>query len=259
MSNHVSSLVRSHKLGVGLTGKSVILLMADFASDDGTGIWASKPTMAKELETTDRTIQRTIKALMDAGFVMQVGKRTHRNGETYEYKIVLEAVSEMPLAKSTPPTQRHPSTQNVEPETQDIAPDTVSPPTACHPTPDRPSPHGVTHRHPNQSKPSKEPSFMSVSLKDEFDLFWAEVPKKVAKPKARAAFKAALKKKSAAEIITAMRRYAATRLGQDEQFTAHPASWLNAERWDDEQAGSKADPETAAKLNKWNKLSGIEQ
>jgi len=94
---------------------------------------------------------------------------------------------------------------------------------------------------------------------DDFDLFWAEVPRKVAKPKARAAFKAALKKKPAADIISAMRKYAASRRGEDEQFTAHPASWLNGERWDDDLKVPKSDPEAAAKINKWNKLAGRAQ
>jgi len=30
------------------------------------------------------------------------------------------------------------------------------------------------------------------------------------------------------------RRYAEARAGQDPQYTAHPATWLNAGRWDDE-------------------------
>lgn len=154
MSNHVSSLVRSRNLGVGLTGKSVILLMADFSSDDGSGIWASKATMAKELETTERTIQRTIKALIDAGFVSEIGRRKHRNGETYEYKINLAKVQDCPPAKGTPPTQGRPSTQDVGTQTQDMTPDTVSPPTDCRPTPDGVSPHGVTVCRPNQKKPS---------------------------------------------------------------------------------------------------------
>jgi hypothetical protein len=158
MSNHVSSLVRSRRLGVGLTGKSIILLMADFASDDGSGIWASKATMAKELETTERTIQRTIKTLIDAGFVSEIGTRKHRNGETIEYKILLDTVAKQPLAKGSPPTGGRPSTQDVEINTQDMTPDTPSPPTVCHPTPDTPSPHGATHRRPNQREPSmKEP------------------------------------------------------------------------------------------------------
>ncbi len=154
MSNHVTSLLRRKTLGVSFTAKSVILLMGDLASDDGDGIWASKATMARELETTERTIQRTIEALSDAGFVAKVGRKKHRNGFTYEYQICVEVVESCPDNRPEPPTHGHPSPQDIDGEAQDIAPDTPSPVTHRHPTPDTPSPHGVTHRHPNQSKPS---------------------------------------------------------------------------------------------------------
>lgn len=71
-------------------------------------------------------------------------------------------------------------------------------------------------------------------LVDHFDEFWACVPKKVGKGQAVKAWKTALKKADAFTIINAMRSYAQQREGQDAQFTAHPATWLNGERWADE-------------------------
>ncbi|MEP2955545.1 MAG: helix-turn-helix domain-containing protein [Sulfitobacter sp.] len=90
----------------------------------------------------------------------------------------------------------------------------------------------------------------------DFDTFWEVVPRKVAKGKARIAFKAALKKAKAPEIIDGMRRYAATRVGQDEKYTAHPATWLNGEQWADEapQSNSQHDPEKAARLARYQKI-----
>jgi uncharacterized protein YdaU (DUF1376 family) len=73
---------------------------------------------------------------------------------------------------------------------------------------------------------------------DLFDDFWSVVPKKVGKGQARKAWKAALKKADAEAIISAMKRYAASRKGQDDQFTAHPSTWLNGERWADDVGGS---------------------
>lgn len=131
-----------------------MLLMAEFASDDGSGIWASKATMAKELETTERTIQRSIKAMIAAGLVSEAGRKKHRNGETYEYQINVETVSKCPSNRVAPPTHGRPSTQDVEAAAQDMTPDTPSPPTEGRPTPDTPSPHGATEGRPNQSKPS---------------------------------------------------------------------------------------------------------
>ncbi len=154
MSNHVTSLLRRKRLGLDLTGKAIILLMGDLASDDGSGIWASKPTMAAELETTPRTIQRQVHKLIEAGFVQEVGTRRHRNGDTIEYRIIVEAVEKCPDSRDRPPTHRRPSTQDVDGQAQDMTPDTVSPLTECRPTPDTPSGEPLTQCRPNQNKPN---------------------------------------------------------------------------------------------------------
>ncbi|WP_174830312.1 hypothetical protein [Ruegeria sp. HKCCA4812] len=70
---------------------------------------------------------------------------------------------------------------------------------------------------------------------DSFDEFWSIVPRKVAKGDARKAYARALKKTDSATLFSAMKAYAATRVGQDERYTKHPASWLNAEQWEDAQ------------------------
>jgi helix-turn-helix protein len=69
-----------------------------------------------------------------------------------------------------------------------------------------------------------------------FDDFWRIYPRKDDKPKARKAFKAASKKIDTAALIAGAERYAAERAGQDPQFTKYPATWLNAESWNNEPA-----------------------
>ena len=54
MSNLVSNLVQTKKVGSN-TQKSILMYMADKASDDGTGIWVSKKNMAADLEMAIRT------------------------------------------------------------------------------------------------------------------------------------------------------------------------------------------------------------
>lgn len=80
----------------------------------------------------------------------------------------------------------------------------------------------------NQNQNHKD----NISL--DFEEFWSVVPRKVGKGAARAKYEAALKKTDAATLFAAMKAYAETRAGQDEQYTAHPATWLNQERWTDE-------------------------
>lgn len=79
------------------------------------------------------------------------------------------------------------------------------------------------------SKPDSKPDISD----EEFDVFYSEYPKKVGKGAARRAFKAARKKASFETILEKTRAYAKQREGEDAQFTAHPATWLNGERWED--------------------------
>lgn len=97
MSIHVASLVKSRSLGMGSTVKTVAILMADFASDDGGGVWASKATMAAELELSKRAIDGAVKRLVCAGILVRIGERPHQNGHTVEYSFDLDAVASFPV------------------------------------------------------------------------------------------------------------------------------------------------------------------
>lgn len=91
------------------------------------------------------------------------------------------------------------------------------------------------HNHTDTDTDKKEEIGKPISIMaDHFDEFWQAVPRKAAKEKARQAFTKASKAAAPEIIIAAMRRYADQRNGQDPQYTAHPASWLNAGRWTDE-------------------------
>ena len=65
----------------------------------------------------------------------------------------------------------------------------------------------------------------------DFEAFWQICPRKVGKGAARKAYAKALAQVEPGELLNAMRRYAATRRGEDEAFTVHPSTWLNQERW----------------------------
>jgi biotin operon repressor len=63
--------------------------MADKASDYGTGIWASKQTMADELEVSKQTVITTIKGLVSDGLLVEVAHRRCATGYLVEYAIDL--------------------------------------------------------------------------------------------------------------------------------------------------------------------------
>jgi hypothetical protein len=88
------------------------------------------------------------------------------------------------------------------------------------------------------------------SIDEEFEReFWPNVPRKVGKPAALKAYRAARKKASAEVLSEGIRRYASERAGQDASFTAYPSTWLNQDRWADEltlTTGPPADAEREA-------------
>jgi len=71
-----------------------------------------------------------------------------------------------------------------------------------------------------------------AQAREVFDRFWKAYPKKEAKGEAEKAFAKACKQADPEKIIAALARF---RWPEDRQFIPHPASWLNARRWEDEQ------------------------
>lgn len=77
-----------------------------------------------------------------------------------------------------------------------------------------------------------------------FDAFWAAYPRKAAKASALRAWGKAMKLGvDAGVIVEGAVRYRDDP-NREDQFTAHPASWLNAGRWDDDPLPSRG-PEKA--------------
>lgn len=65
--------------------------------------------------------------------------------------------------------------------------------------------------------------------------FWPNYPaRRGAKEPARKAFLKALKLSNAADICDGAKCYRNARRGEDEQFTKHASTWLNARGWSDE-------------------------
>lgn len=64
----------------------------------------------------------------------------------------------------------------------------------------------------------------------DFSRFWSVYPRKASKGSARRAWAKAIRIASPVEIIQAAISYAADP-NRDPTFTAHPATWLNGERW----------------------------
>lgn len=85
-----------------------------------------------------------------------------------------------------------------------------------------------------------------VTIKPDFESefeqqFWPAYPRRVGKGQALKAFRAARKQNDLETIMAGIRRYAASRQGENPEFTKHASTWLNGQCWLDE-----ADPKFSA-------------
>jgi hypothetical protein len=126
------------------------------------------------------------------------------------------------------------------------------------PNPTRPDPKTLAHRAGSEIQ---QPTLEGIVLPAAngrrpaspagFDEFWTIYPRKVGKKAAQKAWiKAIRDEPDIMAIIAAARRYAADpRRAADPEFTAHPATWLNAGRYDDEPDVPPRGTRTASELN----------
>ena len=77
---------------------------------------------------------------------------------------------------------------------------------------------------------SRTPVRKPVDNDPDFEVFWSVYPRKASKGTARRAWSKAIKIAAPEEIIQAATSYAADP-NREPTFTAHPATWLNGERW----------------------------
>ena len=99
VSNKVSVLVYKRAIGSQIR-KSILAYLADKASDDGSGIWASKQTIADETECGRSTVIRTMNEFVAEGLLFETGTRPCRGGSTVVYSIDLEMLNSLPDSKS---------------------------------------------------------------------------------------------------------------------------------------------------------------
>lgn len=93
----------------------------------------------------------------------------------------------------------------------------------------------------SQRKDKNTSSPATPSTETDFDRFWSQYPRKVGKGQARKAWAKVTKAGADPDAIVAgAERYTRERQGEDAKFTAHPATWLHGERWDDQPYAAAA-------------------
>lgn len=92
---------------------------------------------------------------------------------------------------------------------------------------------GTEQNRTEEKGDNKQETQRNTSEENGFEKFWQLYPRKVGKGQARRAFATALKKTSLPVLLDAVQGY---EFDPRERFKPHPATWLNGERWLDEQA-----------------------
>lgn len=197
----------------------------------GTGdAWPSLNRLAALQGTDERTVRRYIGCLCAAGYLE---KKRGGNGTPNRYRMTLpDRTYVSDLNTDRPDTSVHSETGSDEQTGHLCHSDrtSVSEQTG-HQCP--PNPLNEPFEEPFESISMTKPS-LKEAMEEGFEEFWRQYPRKKAKGAARRAFEKARKTVSQPDLIIGVMRYAAACEGKDPQYIAHPATWLNAERWSDE-------------------------
>lgn len=111
-------------------------------------------------------------------------------------------------------------------------------PWAENPTTGNPTTVNPTPKNTNTSE--------NTNIKDLFDQFWNEYPRKFGKGQARKAFEGALGMADFEVILEGVRRLASDPNLPEERFIPYPATWLSREGWEDQ-------PYPGKELKDWEK------
>ena len=203
--------------------KMVLLVIADHADDEGTNSWPSVATIARKASISPRQAQRLIKSLSESGLLSvedQAGGHREMRDDRRPNRYTVTLIG------ATLTTSR-----KVERGDKDRL---------------RGDAHVASGVTPMSPKPSLEPSLIEPPINIDhrrdlgahFEMFWQTYPRKVGKTAAEKAFKKIIQSVDPSTIIDGALRYAMDP-NRDDEFTAHPTTWLNAGRWEDEPMPSK--------------------
>ncbi|WP_313613428.1 helix-turn-helix domain-containing protein [Agrobacterium sp.] len=111
---------RLFKAQLGSSSRKMLAVrLADFADDNGKGIWPSIDTLSQETELSSRTVQRLLADFVKEGLLVVVRKASGRPGEANRYDFDMKVVNSLPDAKAEPHTGDTMSPVNGEVETGD--------------------------------------------------------------------------------------------------------------------------------------------
>ena len=202
-----------------------VRVYAALSSFQGTkaGCYPSVEQISDRAHVTGREVHRALNWLEEKGWISRIAAPGKRN----QYNIHRESLQ----LNNTPPT---PDMQ-VTPDAKVTADVGVTPPLTPTPqAPDAPVRSILKEQEKNIEKTN------AYTIKD-FSAFWDRYPRRVGKKAALGKFKVARKSASQEDIMDGLEKYREEiRVKRtDTQYIAHPATWLNQGRWEDEDETSE--------------------
>lgn len=211
------------------TGRARLVLLAIADHQGEIGAWPSIATLARMVNASERSVQRDIQELVDLG-ELEVHVQAAPSRGQYKsnlYWVTLPGVSGV--------TEIAPGVTDSTSGVTDLASGVTT--------------GGVLTLIEPLQKPNK--NLAQEKLERAFAEFWKVYPRKVGKNEAKKAFAKAHAVANGEVVLGAQRFAADPNLPTDKNYIPHPATWLNAGRWEDEPLPHREkSPEEKAALAK---------
>jgi len=244
MSAEAVTVVLHHSNAKG-TAKLVLWGIANHHSDQGA--WPSIATLAKYANINERRVQQVIRELAIAGEIAieEQGGHSRHQYKTNRYMVLLTCPADCDG------TLQHKT--GVQSVTNRGA---ISDSQGCNL-----ETSGVQPTAPEPNKNLMEPNKnLTAHLPKQFDEFWNAYPKKADKRPAQKAFASALKRSTFEELMAGVIAYKELVKDTDVKFIKNPATWLNADAWENEiQPSAESEAAERARLRKQRDLEASKQ
>jgi helix-turn-helix protein len=250
--------------------KLVMMMLADYADEDWS-CFPSQRTLAEVTELGERTVRRILGDLEADGWISRIESRRADGGRTSD-RIWLQHPGAAPPTGIVPRPPRPPGHGGPPPPATMAGP----PPAMVagqEPPVDEP-PVGTPVGHNREqltlvgdTTAAPQPYSDSIVPGSDRDLFfaafWLAYPRKAGKGAARTAWTKARRRGVAPEVLIEGARAYADDPNREDQYTAHPATWLNQERWldgplPDRRSGGRAPTAMAGTMARLRQVAGQE-
>lgn len=190
------------------TAKLVLILIANYADENNTA-YPSKDHLSKLANCDERTIRRSLRSLIESGYI-SVQDRHDNSGRQTSNRYIVHSDNMSISATARPVNTTQYRARTKAPKEGDIFAGV-----------------GGAKLSPNTIRNTQN------KYTSDFDEWWKCYPRKDgSKKKAFEAWQKACDEISIAELLAKCRMFADSRKGEDPKFTPHATTWLNQKRYE---------------------------